>query len=246
MTSMARTGVLFVLLSGVLGGVRLAAQHAPVVEDTLHFGHFGLVRVYRAGQPSSPQDGDTLAVMISGDGGWAEIDRSVAEGLARRGIAVVGIDALRYFWDRRTPDGAARDLARVIEHYCGEWHEHSVLVIGYSFGADVLPFMVARLPANVRSRIVLVALINPQRYADFEFHVTDWLPFGGHRTSHPVIPEVRKLAGTRVMCLYGSDDHDAACPSMDTTAVEVRELPGGHHFDGDYDRLVTALLTGRR
>jgi type IV secretory pathway VirJ component len=105
--------------------------------------------------------------------------------------------------------------------------------------------MVTRLPSNVRGRIALVALINPQEYADFEFHVKDWLPFGGHRTSHAVIPEVRKLAGTRVLCVYGTDDHDAACSSMDTTAVEVRELRGGHHFDGDYDRLAAVILTGR-
>jgi len=245
MTSAVRLASLLVTLGGFLAGAPLEAQQGSIVEDTVHFAPFGIVHVYRTGQRPSPAGGDTLAVMISGDGGWAEIDRSVAEGLARRGIAVVGIDALRYFWSRRTPDGTSRDLTRVIEHYSVEWHKDSVLVIGYSFGADVLPFMVARLPPAVRGRIGLVALISPQRYADFEFHVTDWLPFGGHRTSHPVIPEVRKLAGTRVMCVYGTDDHDAVCPSMDTTAVEVHVLPGGHHFDGDYERLAKVLLTGR-
>ena len=28
-----------------------------------------------------------------------------------RGVAVLGVDALHYFWTRRTPDEVARDLA---------------------------------------------------------------------------------------------------------------------------------------
>jgi type IV secretory pathway VirJ component len=156
----------------------------------------------------------------------------------------VGLDALRYFWSRRTPDGASRDLARIIEHYTVRWRKRSVLLLGYSFGADVLPFMVTRLPVEVRDQVGLVALIGPQRYADFEFHVTDWLP-GAHKSAYLLLPEVGKLAGRRVVCLYGEDDHDTVCPSLDTTAFTVRVLPGGHHFNGDYDRLASVILTGR-
>jgi type IV secretory pathway VirJ component len=189
--------------------------------------------------------GDTLAVIVSGDGGWAGIDRSLAEVLARQGIPVVGIDALRYFWSRRTPDGASRDLARVIEHYLARWNKRRLIVIGYSFGADVLPFMVTRLPTDVRARIALVALISPQRYADFEFHMTDWLPTGGRKTPYAILPEVRRLAGTSLLCLYGADEHGTICPALDTTRFDVRMMPGGHHFGGEYERLAAVILGQR-
>src|SRR6185369_13257499 len=58
-----------------------------------------------------------MAVLISGDGGWAELDKRVAEGLAGAGVPTVGLNSLRYFWTPRTPESAASDLARVITHY---------------------------------------------------------------------------------------------------------------------------------
>jgi type IV secretory pathway VirJ component len=47
--------------------------------------------------------GDTLAVFLTGDGGWAQLDRSVAALLAQKGVAVVGLSSLKYFWHARTP-----------------------------------------------------------------------------------------------------------------------------------------------
>ncbi|MHB1239295.1 MAG: AcvB/VirJ family lysyl-phosphatidylglycerol hydrolase, partial [Gammaproteobacteria bacterium] len=66
--------------------------------------------------PAAKDTGDTLGVVISGDGGWAGIDRQLAEQLAAEGIPVVGLDSLQYFWNRRTPDGAALDQARIQNH----------------------------------------------------------------------------------------------------------------------------------
>src|SRR5262249_52664409 len=42
-----------------------------------------------------------FAVIWSGDGGWRDIDKSIGEILAKRGIPVVGVDCLRYFWQKR-------------------------------------------------------------------------------------------------------------------------------------------------
>jgi type IV secretory pathway VirJ component len=48
--------------------------------------------------------GKRMAVMLSGDGGWAELDRAVAAELAKHGIPTVGWDSLSYFWQAKTPD----------------------------------------------------------------------------------------------------------------------------------------------
>ena len=71
-----------------------------------------LVEIAATGPPR-----DHFAIMLSGDGGWAGLDREVAAVLAANGVPVVGWDSLRYFWKSRTPEGAARDLGRVIDHY---------------------------------------------------------------------------------------------------------------------------------
>ena len=51
---------------------------------------------------------DAFAIMISGDGGWAGLDRDIARAFVARGIPVVGLDSLRYFWHARTPEQATR------------------------------------------------------------------------------------------------------------------------------------------
>ena len=66
---------------------------------------------------------DLFAVFLSGDGGWAGIDKNVAAALAARGISVAGVDSLRYFWTARTPQGLAADLDRILRYYAFHWQK---------------------------------------------------------------------------------------------------------------------------
>lgn len=109
-------------------------------------------------------NGNTFAVIISGDGGWASIDRELGKALVTQGVPVVGLNSLQYFWTRRTPDGAAKDLERILRYYLAAWHRDQVLLIGYSRGADVLPFMAHRLPDDLRARVRIVAIMGPTRW----------------------------------------------------------------------------------
>jgi type IV secretory pathway VirJ component len=178
---------------------------------------------------------------LTGDGGWAGLDREVSAKLAGRAIPVVGLDSLSYFWNKRTPEETARDVAAVIGHYSAAWHKRRVILIGYSFGADVMPFVVNRLPADARAQLKLVTMIVPSLRADFEFHVAEWagLDVG---ESAPTLPEMRKTKGTRTLCLYGVDEKESLCPLLGPLA-KVVGLPGGHHAGGDYDRLANEILT---
>ena len=70
----------------------------------------------------------------------------MAQAMQREGVSVIGIDALRYFWSEKTPQQIAHDLGRVMQTYGARWHTSHVALIGYSFGADVMPFAYNRLP----------------------------------------------------------------------------------------------------
>jgi type IV secretory pathway VirJ component len=197
--------------------------------------------------PATAPARDLLAVVLSGDGGWAEIDKKVAAGLAAQGVNVVGWSSLKYYWTPRTPDGAAHDLGRIIEHYQRAWTlpgsaAPRVLLVGYSFGADVLPFLATRLPAELRSRVARVALLGLSPDASFEFHVTDWLGLGTGR--HATVPEVERLGALPVLCLRGDDESDSACEAVRSPGLRVLTLPGGHHFGGDYARIARMILDG--
>jgi type IV secretory pathway VirJ component len=183
---------------------------------------------------------DTLVVFVSGDGGWAALDKTVAGVLSENGLPVVGLNALQYFWTKRTPEQASRDLQTIIDTYRTKWNRSRVVLVGYSRGADVLPAMVARLAPAEQKKVRLIALLGPSPKVQFEFHMTDWLHDRGDGVL--VKPEVDKLVGQHVVCIAGEDDHDSLCPSLHAPAVHVVMLKGAHHFDGGYEKLARIIL----
>ena len=69
-------------------------------------------------------------------------------------------------------DRVAADLATIIDHYRRKWQRDAVVLIGYSFGADILPFAFNRLPEEQRQRVLMLSLLGFAAAADFEIHVT--------------------------------------------------------------------------
>jgi type IV secretory pathway VirJ component len=190
-------------------------------------------------QPGSAAT-DTFAIIMSGDGGWAGLDKEVADALSAHGIPVVGLDSLRYFWSARTAEGLARDTDHMIRYYLAHLAKKRVLLIGYSQGADVLPFAVNRLPPATRARVALAVLMGMSEHALFEFHVSSWI---ANDTTGPLtLPEVSRIVGIPVSCIYGDGDKDSLCPKLDPTKIRVVKLPGGHHFNGDYAGLARVIL----
>jgi len=187
---------------------------------------------------------DTFAIWITGDGGWGVTDQGVSQELVRHGIPVVAINSLHYFWTRRTPEEAAAALARVIRYYQATWRKNRVLLIGYSFGADVLPFLVNRLPADVSAHVTQVGLLGLSREADFEVHMLDWFTSIKRDTSLPIAPEIAKLKGKDVYCFYGEDDSDTACKDLPAGLAKLFSRAGGHRFGRDYQWIADAILKG--
>jgi type IV secretory pathway VirJ component len=185
-------------------------------------------------------NGPWFGIFLSGDGGWVGLDRGVSDELAQRGIPVVGWDSLKYFWSPRTPAGAAADLDRVLRHYAAAWGKSHAVLIGYSQGADTLPFMVNRLPAATRAMVGLTALLGISDSALFEFHVANWLgdPSGGL----PTAPELSRWSGSPYVCLYGEDDGDSACVQLAGSDGSAVKMTGGHHFGGAYAEIASEIL----
>jgi type IV secretory pathway VirJ component len=193
--------------------------------------------------PGGPAD-DRFAIMLSGDGGWAGMDRAVSQRLAARGVPVVGLNSLQYFWKTRSPDELGRDLARIIAHYRTRWSRDRVLLLGYSFGADVLPFAIASLPAANRSAVAGVGLLGLGQSASFEFHVAEWIGRTA-RDEYPTWPALKELptlvGPAPVACLFGAEETDSGCRA--SPGVSAIRLPGGHHLGGDFDVLADRLLS---
>ena len=184
--------------------------------------------------------GNSFAIILSGDGGWAGLDKDVAGALSAAGIPVVGLDSLRYFWSPRTPAGLAADLDRMTRYYLGALGKQRVLLIGYSQGADVLPFAVNRLSEATRPHVALTAVMGMSEHALFEFHMSSWI--ADDDSGPATLPEVEKITGIPVLCIYGEQESDSLCPKLDPHKATIVKLKGGHHFDGDYAGLARIIL----
>lgn len=191
--------------------------------------------------PATHGTSDTLVVFVSGDGGWAKIDKSISKVFADRGMPVVGLNALEYFWTKRTPDEAARDLQTIVNTYLNAWKKDRLLFVGYSRGADVLPAMINRLPADLQSRTRLIALLGASPNVDFEFHVGDWIR-SSSKSGYLVKPEVDRLTSHNILCISGEDDNDSLCRQLSGPRISVVILQGAHHFDGGYEKLAGIIL----
>ena len=197
-----------------------------------------LTEIPVTGGPDRPQ----LAVMFSGDGGWALLDRAVTAELAKNGLPTIGWDSLSYFWKARTPEQVAFDLDRVLRHYLEVWKKQRIVLIGFSFGANVLPAVVNRLPKELQERIDLIALLSLSDRVAFEFHLDDWINDAPGKEDQPVRPELEKLNGIKRLCLYGGEDENSACPHFAAMGVIAEKMPGDHHVDEDYQGVAQRIL----
>ncbi|TDK34364.1 virulence factor family protein [Rhizobium deserti] len=190
---------------------------------------------------------NTMAVVFSGDGGWRDIDSEVGGYLQKQGIPTVGIDSLRYFWSERQPQEVANDLSRIMSTYRRQWGVSNVILIGYSFGADVLPAAYNLLPEADKRRIRQISLLALSKEVDYEISVTGWLGVAGDGKGGDTVAEIAKIDPHLVQCVYGTDEDDDPCPDLKARGVETVPIEGGHHFDEDYEalgkRIVESLLT---
>lgn len=185
--------------------------------------------------------GDALAILYSGDGGWARLDKSVAADLVDAGVPVVGYNSLRYFWRPRTSAAAAADLSAVIEDYTAKWRRRRVILIGYSFGADALPAIVERLPARSRAKVQMLALISPEATGRLHVRLGGWFP-PSTGEGFSVTAALAQLRGLPTVCIYGAGDPHAACRRFPPSLVRAVPLAGGHHLDRRYAAVARVLL----
>jgi type IV secretory pathway VirJ component len=191
--------------------------------------------------PAVGGGGKWFGIFLTGDGGWVGLDKEVSAELAKHDIPIIGWDSLKYFWSPRTPEGASKDLDRVLRHFSRVLGKSHALLIGYSQGADTMPFMVNRLPPATREMVGLTTLLGISDNAAFEFHVANWL--GNFSGGLPTAPELERWSGSPYLCLYGADDADSACKQLTGHDGSAFEMPGGHHFGGDYSEIADEILS---
>ncbi len=191
--------------------------------------------------PSASKNSLPLAFVISGDGGWTSFDQTFSEQLAQKGMSVVGLDAQKYFWNAKTPEECSLAIAKAVEHYMQQWDKKSFVMVGYSFGACVAPFIANRFPTPLKENIKGVFCLSPDETADFEIHLADMLSFNTTGKYH-VIDELKRIKEFNPVCVFGSEEDSSMRNHFTDSGIKMEILPGSHHYNNDYAALAEIVL----
>ncbi|MEG8032992.1 AcvB/VirJ family lysyl-phosphatidylglycerol hydrolase [Sphingomonas aurantiaca] len=199
--------VLFVYLAGYFD------------RDPVHV--YPAIGVHASGAPP------IAVVNFSGDMGLRFLlGASTSRGLTEHGIPVVGITTPALFAHHRTRgqlDAIVADGVRVALARTGA---KRVVVMGQSYGADIVQTGLADLPSSLRPRVAGIVLILP---GDTVFYRAD--PSGllyDHGTPDSMgVTTGNRLGWAPLTCIYGVEETDSLCPLLSVAGVRKVGMPGG-------------------
>jgi len=184
---------------------------------------------------------DYYVIFLSGDGGWATIDKEITKNLNKEGIPIIGVNSLKYFWRKKTPDRFADDIKNLISTYNNKLGKNKVILLGFSLGANMIPFANSRI-AKENSSIIYSALLSPTKKTEFEIRFTDWIPGNTKEEGFSILEEIKKTPNLPGLCIAGEEDSDSVCHENLPDNFNIKKVKGSHHFNEDYLAVSSILL----
>ena len=181
---------------------------------------------------------DTLVIYITGDGGWNKFSEKLIQSIEKKGYGVVSLNSRKYFRNKKTPEIFVKDIEYLSNYYMKEWNKTSLIIVGYSFGADVSAFLPKRLSKAILSKMDHLALLSPSVSTDFVINLKDLI--GDSRNTkrkYKIAPEIID-SKFPVVCIFGMDE-DLKLKNIPIKSkwLKIHKLPGNHHYKEN-----TALL----
>lgn len=206
--------------------------------------------VYAPSATTDARAAKPLVLILSGEGGWRAFDVQLATWFVSAGYWVGGIDCMKYFWtpqdDRDALAGDVRSYAEALTRAAGAPADARVVLAGYSFGADLAPWIAGASRGN--GRIAALVMIGPDRTGSLEARVSEIL---GLAPKEHVFDTASALADSKsipVLFVHGGKDGSSAAPTLAAGYRGPKILavvPGAtHHFAGHEDELRRALFDG--
>lgn len=191
----------------------------------------------------------TLVIFFTSDAGWLGLNTKLPKTLSHLGYPTVSWNSLRYYVRRRTPEEAAAHLAEVVEEYTGRCGAPDVALVGYSWGAGVLPFLARRLPAELKARLCAAVYLAYPGFGAFHFKPSAWwLEIGDEAL--PAREEVAAMPEVNSICIAGEGDPIRDCRSIESLGVPRELFPAGHTLNKVLSELlphiVKTIETGRQ
>ena len=184
---------------------------------------------------------DYYVILLTGNGGWRNLVQSVTHYLNLKNVSVLAINTKKYLWSEKKPAQIGCDLESVIDRCNTKWGQKKVVFMGYSMGAEVLPFALDCMEDEYRNEINDLILIGPWQKVTFKVKLRDYYLEVNKGTD--LYTELLQLK-TKKAYIICDDNPFSICRKDLEGVVEHDFLKGGHHFGGDY--ITLSKLIGKR
>jgi type IV secretory pathway VirJ component len=179
--------------------------------------------------------GKTLFFILSGDGGFSNFSQDLSTSLNKLGNDVILLNSKSYFSDKRDVKTVADDLLyTILKSYP---NGIKINFLGYSFGADVLPFISSYLSPNLLAQINAIFLLAPSESTDFRVHYSDML--GLHITrGMDVVKAVNELNILKIYIISSAENLPVGYKKIKRDKFYIIYLEGGHKFENSMPKLI--------
>ncbi|WP_300670423.1 AcvB/VirJ family lysyl-phosphatidylglycerol hydrolase [Soonwooa sp.] len=185
-----------------------------------------------------------IIMYISGDAGFNTFSKSLSEHLHEAGYDVFALNSKAYFWNKKTPTQAASEVERYINHQLDGRDNQHVILMGFSFGADVTPFIYNRFSDQMKKNIEKIIVIGPSQSNDFEIHLSEYV--GVTKKRHfLVIPEINKITDKPILLIM-SDLEYMYFPFKKIKLgnnYKMLHIHGDHQYDNNTKMLADTLVS---
>ena len=177
---------------------------------------------------------DALIIYISGDGGWNMFSQSLTKQLVEIGFNTIVLDSYKYFYDEKSPARFANDIETIAQKYLTRWNKEKIIIVGYSFGADVAAFLPQQLSDSVKEKLKFITLLSPSVSTDFEIRFTDMLLSNGSEDRKYKITPVLTSPDIPTMCIFGKDERNLLKDKLKKDKnLFIVDVPGSHQYNDD-------------
>lgn len=191
--------------------------------------------------PASGGNGEIGAVLLSGDMGLkVGISAATAQGLAASGYRVTAVStpvAFARHLSRAEADGV---VVKAIDAALAKG-ARKVVLVGQSFGSEIIATVLPDLPERLRSKLAAVAIVVPSNNVFFRADPSG-VAYLGQPDAHPA-DALRTVDWVPLTCIQGTEERSSLCPLLAGSPARRIVLPGNHYLHRD-TRLILATLIG--
>jgi type IV secretory pathway VirJ component len=184
---------------------------------------------------------DFYVIFLSGNGGVRNLVQSITHFLNLKNVPVIVVNTKKYLWSEKNPEQIGCDLGALIERYDRKWGKRHVVLMGFSMGAEVLPFSINYIDEKYMGDISDMVLIAPWQKATFKISLKDY--YKEVNVGLDIYGELLKMK-TKKGYIICDDTTYSICHKELDGVIDYDRLAGGHHFRGH--SIALSGLLGKR